>query len=129
MMTLGVDLTGAPRAVMVDESGEVAAREQGSRHEELMKRATGSTRVTAIGVAIAEDADAKVGIAGATRCSPGSAAVAAEAWIGEARGAQHAVCLSIGQHVYAGLWLDGRIWSGAHNRAGAAAWPWVPLWR
>ena len=40
MMTLGVDLTGAPRAVMVDESGEVAAREQGSRHEELMNGST-----------------------------------------------------------------------------------------
>jgi glucokinase len=124
MMTLGVDLTGAPRAVIVDESGAVTAREEGSRHEDVMTSATRNRRVDAIGVAIPENADQRVGIAGApvTRCSPGSAAVAAEAWVGAAQGARHAVCLSIGEHVYAGLLLDGRVWTGAHNRAGAAAW-------
>jgi glucokinase len=124
MVTLGVDLTGAPRAVIVDESGVVSAREQGSRHDELVKSVTSRTRVEAVGVAIPEDADHKVGVAGVpvTRCSPGSAAVAAEAWVGAAQGARHAVCLSIGEQVYAGLLLDGRVWSGAHNRAGAAAW-------
>jgi glucokinase len=124
MMTLGVDLTGAPRAVIVDESGVVTAREQGSSREDLMKTATRDTRVKAVGVAIPEDADQKFGIAGAsvTRCAPGSAAVAAEAWIGMAQGAKHAIALSIGENVYAGLLLDGRVWAGAHNRAGAAAW-------
>jgi hypothetical protein len=40
------------------------------------------------------------------------------------RGARraHAVCLHIGDEVFAGLLLDGRPWSGAHGRAGAAAW-------
>jgi glucokinase len=124
MMTLGVDLTGDPRAVIVDESGGVTAREQGPRHEDVMKTMMGMTRVKAVGVAIPEDVERQVGIAGApvTRCSPGSAAVAAEAWVGVAQGAKHAVCLSIGEQVYAGLLLDGRVWTGAHNRAGAAAW-------
>ena len=56
------------------------------------------------------------------RCTPGAAAIAAESWIGAARGASHAVCLYIGDEVFAGLLLDGKPWSGAHNRAGAAGW-------
>jgi glucokinase len=124
MMTLGVDLTGAPRAVIVDESGAVTAREHGSHHDDVIKTLIGRTRIEAVGVAIPENAEQKISVAGApvTRCSPGSAAVAAEAWIGAAQGAKHAVCLSIGENVYAGLLLDGRVWTGAHNRAGAAAW-------
>jgi glucokinase len=124
MMTLGVDLTGAPRAVIVDESGTVTAREQGSSPEDVIKTATRETRVKAVGVAIPDEADHKIGVVGApvTRCSPGSAAVAAEAWIGMAQGAKHAIALSIGEHVYAGLLLEGRVWTGAHNRAGAVAW-------
>jgi glucokinase len=125
MLTLGVDLTGAFRAVIVDESGAVTAREQGHQAD-VLTRLTRNTRIEAVGVVIPEGRDPEMatGIAGApvTRCSPGSAAVAAEAWIGEAQGAKHAVCLSIGEQVYAGLLLDGRVWSGAHNRAGAAAW-------
>jgi glucokinase len=124
MMTLGVDLTGAPRAVVVDESGAITAREHGDDHDQLMRSVMSRTRVEAVGVAVAEGTEPKLGVAGATvtRCAPGAAAIAAEGWIGEARGVRHAVCLSIGEHVYAGLLLDGRVWSGAHNRAGAAAW-------
>ena len=48
--------------------------------------------------------------------------MAAEAWIGAARGVRHAVCLHVGEDVFAGLLLDGKPWSGAHHRAGAAAW-------
>ncbi|PYR93314.1 MAG: hypothetical protein DMF84_10000 [Acidobacteria bacterium] len=124
MTTLGVDLTGAPRAVIVDDAGAVTAREQGSSREDVIKAATRETRVKAVGIAIPNDADHKIGIAGApvTRCSPGSAAVTAEVWIGMAQGAKHAIALSIGEQVYAGLLLEGRVWTGAHNRAGAAAW-------
>lgn len=56
------------------------------------------------------------------QCTPGAAAVVAEAWIGAARGARHAICLVLGDDVRAGLLLDGRPWRGAHGRAGAAAW-------
>jgi predicted NBD/HSP70 family sugar kinase len=124
MTTLGVDLTGALRVVIVDDSGTVTSREQGGPHEDLLKRVTRKTRVEAVGVAVADNRDPKIGVAGApvTRCSPGAASVAAEAWIGMAKGARHAVCLNIGEHVFAGILLDGRPWIGAHNRAGDAAW-------
>jgi len=56
------------------------------------------------------------------RCSPGAAAVSAEAWVGAAVDAQHAVCLWIGDRVFAGTLLDGRPWTGAHGLAGDAAW-------
>src|ERR1041385_3346107 len=56
------------------------------------------------------------------RCTAGAAAVAAEEWGGAAQGTRHAVCLHIGDEVFAGLLLDGKPWVGAHNRAGAAAW-------
>src|SRR5262249_13091685 len=62
------------------------------------------------------------GIRVVTRCTPGAAAVAAEQWIGAAKDARHAVCLHVGEAVFAGVLLDGKPWMGAHNRAGAAAW-------
>jgi glucokinase len=58
----------------------------------------------------------------AVPCTPGTAAVTAEVWVGAARGARHAVCLKIGERVFAGIVLDGRPWSGAHGLAGSAAW-------
>jgi glucokinase len=57
-----------------------------------------------------------------TRCTPGAAAITAESWIGAARGAQTAVCLHVGDEIFAGVLLDGKLWSGAHGRAGAAGW-------
>ena len=54
--------------------------------------------------------------------SAGAAAVAAEEWVGAAKGARHAICLWIGHDVLAGILLDGKPWSGAHGLAGAAAW-------
>ena len=54
--------------------------------------------------------------------TPGAAAVAAEAWVGAARQARHAVCLWIGDRVLAGVLLNGQPWLGAHGRAGAAGW-------
>jgi predicted NBD/HSP70 family sugar kinase len=56
------------------------------------------------------------------RCSPGSAAVAAEAWVGAARDAEHAICLWVGDRVFCGTLLNGQPWMGAHGLAGAAAW-------
>ena len=58
----------------------------------------------------------------AVPCTPGIAAVTAEVWVGAARGVRHAVCLKIGERVFAGILLDGRPWPGAHGLAGSAAW-------
>jgi glucokinase len=54
--------------------------------------------------------------------SAGAAAIAAEEWVGAARGARHAICLWIGDDVLAGILLDGKPWAGAHGLAGSAAW-------
>jgi len=52
----------------------------------------------------------------------GLAAAAAETWVGAARGARYAACLLVGEHVSAGVIVDGRPWRGAHGLAGSAAW-------
>jgi predicted NBD/HSP70 family sugar kinase len=52
----------------------------------------------------------------------GAAAITAETWVGAARGARHAICLWIGEQVFAGILLDGVPWAGAHGMAGVAAW-------
>jgi glucokinase len=58
----------------------------------------------------------------AVSCPPAIAAITAEVWVGAARGARHAVCLKIGERVFAGILLDGQPWPGAHGLAGSAAW-------
>src|SRR5258708_37783931 len=126
MLSLGLDLSERPvRAVVVDEAGEVLARGNGADAAEATRHATHVRAPDIAGVAIFGDSKDGVEVAGitvVTRCTPGAAAIAAESWIGAARGARHAVCLFIGDEVFAGLLLDGKPWMGAHNRAGAAAW-------
>src|SRR5262245_60239636 len=125
MMSLGLDLSdGAPRAVVTDDRGTVLAEGTGSDARDAVQAVT-TTRPAEIGgiASPAQSADVPIqGVRIVTRCTPGAAAVAAEEWVGAARGSRHAVCLHIGDEVFAGLLLDGRPWSGAHNRAGAAAW-------
>jgi glucokinase len=126
MLSLGLDLSERPvRAVVVDEDGQVLARSNGADAAEATRNATHVRAPDIAGVAIFGDSKDSVEVAGikvVTRCTPGAAAIAAESWIGAARGARHAVCLFIGDEVFAGLLLDGKPWSGAHGRAGAAAW-------
>lgn len=55
-------------------------------------------------------------------CSPGAAAVTAEALAGAAQGARDAICLWIGERVFAGVMLAGAPLAGSHGLAGAAAW-------
>jgi glucokinase len=129
MLSLGLDLSERPvRAVVVDESGDVVARGTGADAAAAAGAATQSHAAEIAGAAIFPDSkDSKdvltvPGIQTVTRSTPGAAAIAAESWIGAARGASHAVCLYIGDEVFAGLLLDGKPWSGAHGRAGAAGW-------
>ena len=126
MHSLGLDLSDATgaRALVVDEQGAIVARGAGSDARDAVHDATRDHAAEVGGIASPIDqpdvAIAQLKIV--TRCTPGAAAVAAEHWIGAARGARHAVCLHVGDDVFAGLLLDGKPWSGAHNRAGAAAW-------
>jgi glucokinase len=126
MLSLGLDLSERPvRAVVVDDSGDVVARATGADAAAAAGEATGSHKVEIAGVAIAYDNQALPavpGIQAVTRCTPGAGAMAAETWVGAAVGAQDAVCLYIGDEVFAGLLLGGKPWSGSHGRAGAAGW-------
>jgi predicted NBD/HSP70 family sugar kinase len=124
MLSLGLDLSVAPHAVVADDRGTVVAEGTGSDASDAIHAAIGKQTPEIGGVASPIDAPdvAVAGLRIVARTTPGAAAVAAEAWVGAARGARHAVCLHIGDDVFAGLLLDGKPWAGAHNRAGAAAW-------
>jgi glucokinase len=126
MLSLGVDLSERPvLAVVVNERGDVIERGSAASAAAVVSATAGPHAVERMGVATAADVDDAPGVPGVsqvTRCSPGSAAIAAEAWLGAARDARHAVCLHVGEEVYAGLILDGKPWTGSHHRAGAAAW-------
>lgn len=135
--TLGIDDSGdGARAVLVDDHGTVLrsahSRGVGSDALTVIVQLTGPDEagwadVGGMGVAIEMKPGTGIGFdlpRGLTPVFslPGMAAVVAEAWIGAARGAQHAICLEIGDRVTAGILLDGKPWLGAHQRAGAAAW-------
>ena len=127
MLSLGLDLSVQPaRAILVDDGGQVIASATGTTGSQAARAAAKGQSPGAAGVAhIDRGEDARISIPGVksiTRCAAGAAAVAAEAWVGAAKGARHVVCLHIGTEVYAGLILDGRPWTGAHGRGGAAAW-------
>jgi glucokinase len=125
MLSLGLDLSERPaRAVVVDDRGEVLARGSGDTGAAAV-RALPGTHAAAVACVAAVDARDPVAVAGVkavARCSPGAALLAAHVWIGAAKDARHAVCIHVGEEVYAGILLDGKPWVGAHNRAGAAAW-------
>ncbi|NDC77759.1 MAG: ROK family protein [Chitinophagia bacterium] len=45
-----------------------------------------------------------------------------ERWLGAARGSDHAIYLSVGTGIGAGILVDGRVLRGAHDIAGAIGW-------
>ena len=126
-LILGVDLDDqAARAVVVDGEGAVLRREQ-----PLSEAMVAGVDLAAVGVALERGGWDAVGVDLPSAlqasgppflCEPGAAAILAESWIGAARGANDAICLVIGERVTAGILLGGRLWSGAHGRAGSAAW-------
>lgn len=125
MLSLGVDLSERPaRAVVVDDRGGVIARASAANGAAAVRAAGGKHKIHRAGIATA-DAGEKLTVPGVprlVRCAPGSAAMTAEAWLGPAQRCRHAVCLHVGDEVYAGVMLDGKLWTGAHGRAGAAGW-------
>lgn len=114
-------------AVMTDESGGVSKQASGAHADmaTLLKKVGGTAR-TPVGVAVdPADAAAVEKLFAGTRpfvCSPGAAAVAAEHWIGGAQGTDDAICLWVGERVFAGIMLGGRPRAGVHGLAGSAAW-------
>ena len=131
MHAIGVDFAGgAVTRVVVDGDGRVLSRRRSGTLDTLAGTDIGDADVVpgAVGIAVEPGSDPHK-LVGASPdappphfCAPGEAAVAAEVWVGAARGARHAVCLVIGNRVLAGILLDGKPWSGAHGLAGCAAW-------
>jgi glucokinase len=125
MRSLGLDLSERPaRAVIVDAQGQVLARGSGADGAEAVRAVLAVATPEVAGLAAIDPKDEAVvkGVKVIKRVTPGAAALAAEIWVGAAQGARHAVCLHIGDEIYAGVMLDGKPWAGANNRAGAAAW-------
>jgi glucokinase len=125
MLSLGLDLSERPaRAVVVDAQGQVLARGSGAGSADAIRAVLSVATPQVAGVAALDPKEkaAVKGVKTVTRVAPGAAALAAEVWIGAAKGARHAVCLHIGDEIYAGVMIDGKAWAGANNRAGAAAW-------
>jgi glucokinase len=134
--TLGVHLApDGVRAALVDPGGHVLAAANGSADLaslviEAMAQAPDARAAGAVGLAVdsldTRDHASAVQVLssyGPVEVVPaGAAAVMAEAWVGAAKGLSHVVCLWIGEHVLAGLLIDGRPWTGAHGHAGAAGW-------
>ena len=125
MLSLGLDLSENPaRAVVVDDDGKVVARATADTAAEAARAVMSSVKPDRAGVATTRPGERVIvpGFNVVTPCTAGVAAMVAEGWVGAARGVRHAICLHIGDEVYAGILLDGKPWCGAHNRAGAAAW-------
>ena len=125
---IGIDFSerGAV-AVAIDAEGRVIRHATGAVADLAgLPRDVGATKGSILGVAA--DAAHTVAVEATLSKSrphisnPGMAAIVAESWVGAAKDARHAICLWIGDRVFAGLMLDGKPWTGAHGLAGSAAW-------
>ena len=132
MHLLGLDIADRRViGVVVDGDGAVVRRARadapGAGAGDVAAELIAGLTIDAFGVSIESKPEnvtlpAVKGAPPAVSCTPGVAAISAEVWIGAARDAKHAVCLNIGERVFAGIFLDGRPWPGAHGLAGSAAW-------
>jgi len=132
MHLLGLDIAARRvLGVVVDSDGAVVRRARASGPGPAARNVAGGLAagltIDAFGVSIEQASETVTlpsvsGAPPAVSCRPGIAAITAEVWVGAARGARHAVCLKIGERVFAGILLDGRPWPGAHGLAGSAAW-------
>jgi glucokinase len=126
MLAAGIDLTRRPGTVLlVEDTGRVVSRRAAASSGAATLPRTAAGSIAGMVYAVPEDVPVPRGPRGGPpvrSVSPGAAFVTAETWLGAAAGARNAVCLHVGHHVFAGLLIDGRVWEGAHGRAGAAAW-------
>ena len=143
--SLGIDLSDlSPRLAVVDAGGQVTSRAEApagttadaNEIREATRRVLAGARgpVAAIGVAMPSAFEALpskmlAALREATSrdlaivpVAAGTAAAIAEQWIGAARGIKQMVALSIAEHVFAGVLINGEPWSGAHGLAASASW-------
>jgi predicted NBD/HSP70 family sugar kinase len=144
-LTFGVDLSNLiARVVVVNDAGQVLSRGElppaagHPRHalRDTVKRviAGAGGKVAASAVALPQpgdsvDADLAAMLAqvapGARAAVPmaaGTAAAIAEQWCGAALGLDQVITCGIGEHVSAGILLNGKPWFGANGLAGSICW-------
>jgi len=140
---LGIELSDQiARAVVVDAEGRVAGRAEGPYVQTdgatdtaaAALRAAGVKQPRFIGVAAIEPQARDMAAAvkslaekwdGAMPPVPiawGAAYALGESWCGVARDVRNVLVFAVGNRSSAGLILDGRLWTGAHELAGSAAW-------
>ena len=140
---LGIELSDQRvRAVVVDAEGRVAGRAEGPSAEtdgatgvaSAALREAGVQRPRLIGVAALEPQARHVSPAVESLAAAwdgamqpvviawGAAYALGEVWCGAARDVRNVLVFAVGHRTAAGLVLDGRLWTGAHDLAGSAAW-------
>ncbi len=144
-MTLGLDLSDRlPRIVVVNDTGQVVARADitptagplaaGVRDGAKRAVAGAGTTPAAMAVAFASSggtvppdiaaalSEAVPGVDAPLAIAAGTAALLAEQWCGAARGLSNVITCAIGEHVTAGILLNGQPWHGANGLAGSVGW-------
>lgn len=144
-LTLGVDLSDlVARVVVVNDGGQVLSRGQlppapGNKANAVRaaaRRAVAGAggKVSALAVALPQAGDpvpteiaaalseAVPGVREAMPIAAGTAAAIAEQWCGAARGLKQVITCAIGEHVTAGVVINGEPWFGAHGLAGSIGW-------
>jgi glucokinase len=140
-LTLGVDLSDLiPRLAVVDAGGQVLSRAESPSSANAIRDAAKQvvaglpSPVAAIGVAMPSAFDGvPPGVAASLReatsrdteivpIAAGPAAAIAEQWMGAARGVKQVVAISLGEHVIAGIILNGAPWLGTHGFASSVSW-------
>lgn len=140
-MTLGIDLSErVVRIVRLDPDGRVKARAElqpgdlprrlRSALGRVIDGASASSAAVAISLPGAELApefvasvrEATPGLRISHVVSAGTAVALAETTSAASGGARSVVGLAVGEHVSAGLLIDGRPWLGAHGMAGSVGW-------
>ena len=144
-LTLGVDLSDlVARVVVVNDGGHVLSRGQlpaapghlGNALRDTARRAIAGAggKVTAIGVALPQPGEpvpadlaavlleVAPGVRDVLPIAAGTAAAIAEQWCGAARGLKQVITCAIGEHVTAGVLINGEPWYGAHGLAGSIGW-------
>jgi glucokinase len=138
--SLGLDLSDSlVRGVAVDDDGRAQARHEqapadgglpeAARQVVARLQPSGGGAPGSLGIA-APPIDARLlaavseALAGHVPVivDPGGAAVMAETWCGAAVGARTCAVVLLGEHVTAGLQIDGRIWRGARGHAASIGW-------
>jgi glucokinase len=141
-MTVGLDLTESViRGVRIEGGGHIAARaeqapgragEAGAVRDLLRKLRQSRQAPPKVGLAVVAPGEEQLSeqllqLFSAEGVEPsaiaaGSAAVIAETWVGAAQGLTDVVAFSIGDHVTAGMLVNGSLWRGAHGYAGSVGW-------